>query len=234
MRAFPFGRVYLRVPLFGMVVRAPVCRSREIASPPVPYCGVSRAWLPSPDQSAMFGARSPAGKSVIEYRSPAGLTRYNTSVAVSGVGSPGGGGLPGLCGVTGVHTASIHPGPTCAQGTSPMPRSAPCATAGFAARVVPGADLAADVAELPGLDWVAVEFDDDEQPAKSSDADANMPSPARQTATWVKTCFITVPFTTMGDAVVSRGSGQSPSGRNVERCRSTRMPRWPDKCGRRP
>ena len=35
------------------------------------------------------------------------------------------GGTPGMCGVTGVHTTSAHPGPTWVQGTSPMPRWTP-------------------------------------------------------------------------------------------------------------
>ncbi|MCU1698116.1 MAG: hypothetical protein JWR34_4179, partial [Mycobacterium sp.] len=93
--------------------------------------------------------------------------------------------------VTGVHTASIHPGPTCGQGTSPMARSVPSATAGVAAGVAAGADAEADAL---GLDCTAVEFEDDEQPVSNSDAAATMPRPARQAAACVETCFKTVPF----------------------------------------
>jgi hypothetical protein len=60
--------------------------------------------------------------------------------------------------------ASIHPGPTCAQGTSPMPRWVPRATAGDAA----GA-FVVEVAGPLGFDWPAVGFDTGEQPARNSD-----------------------------------------------------------------
>src|ERR1700712_418463 len=116
-----------------------------------PCCCLNRAWLPSPDQS-IRPSWSAGANSVMEYRSPAGLTRYNTLVAVSGVGSPAGGCSPGLCGVTGVQTASIHPGPTCDQGTSPMACSVPLATAGVAAGAAGLAELAADAAGLLELD----------------------------------------------------------------------------------
>src|SRR5882757_3578515 len=100
-----------------------------------------------------------------------------------------------MCGVTGVHTASIHPGPTCGQGTSPMARSVPSATAGVAAGVVAGAAVAAGAF---GLDCAAIEFADDEQPVSNSDAAATMPRPARQALARVETCFKTVPFVNVG------------------------------------
>jgi hypothetical protein len=59
---------------------------------------------------------------------------------------------------------------------------------------VAGVDVAADAAELLGLDWLAVEFDDDEQPARSSAAEATIPRLARQAAARVETCFMTFPF----------------------------------------
>jgi hypothetical protein len=75
-----------------------------------------------------------------------------------------------------------------------MARSTPSVTAGVAAGVVAGAAVRAGLA---GLDWAAVEFDDDEQPVSNSDAAATMPRPARQAGAWVETCFKTIPFTTM-------------------------------------
>jgi hypothetical protein len=91
----------------------------------------------------------------------------------------------------GVHTASIQPAPTCGQGTSPMARSVPLATAAVVACAV---DVADDDTVLPEIDCTAVEFVDDEQPASRSDAAAAMPRPARQAAVLVETCNMQVPF----------------------------------------
>ena len=101
------------------------------------------------------------------YRLPDGSTKYTVVGTFSGVGASGACCSPGRCGVTGLYSASVQPGPTLDHGTSLSPASTPVAETGAAGAeaTVDGAGAAVDACAAIDVCWAAGELVDDEQPA---------------------------------------------------------------------